>query len=70
MCKSRLHTQAQEKTNKEDGLIVTSKNNKLGIGQEIECPRCHNIMTLCSDFDKLCYICEECSFILALNYSL
>jgi hypothetical protein len=27
---------------------------------EIECPRCHDMMTLCSDFDFLCYRCEEC----------
>jgi len=27
---------------------------------EIECPRCHDIMTLCSHFDYLYYICEEC----------
>jgi predicted nucleic acid-binding Zn ribbon protein len=27
---------------------------------EIECPRCHDIMTLCSDFDLLYYKCEEC----------
>lgn len=28
---------------------------------EIECPRCHEIMTLCSDFDYLYYKCEECN---------
>jgi hypothetical protein len=27
---------------------------------EIECPRCHDIMTLCSGFDLLYYKCEEC----------
>jgi predicted nucleic acid-binding Zn ribbon protein len=27
---------------------------------EIECPRCRDIMTLCSDFDFLYYKCEEC----------
>ena len=27
---------------------------------EIECPRCHDIMTLCSHFDCLYYKCEEC----------
>jgi predicted nucleic acid-binding Zn ribbon protein len=27
---------------------------------EIECPRCHDMMTLCSDFDLLYYKCEEC----------
>jgi len=54
MCKRRSLTQAEEETNKDDGLIITSKEankNNLAIGQEIECPRCHKIMTLCSDFD-------------------
>jgi hypothetical protein len=32
------------------------------IENEIECPRCYNIMTLCSDFDNLYYLCEECDF--------
>ena len=26
------------------------------IEQEIECPRCYDIMALSSDFDKLCYL--------------
>lgn len=29
---------------------------------EIECPRCHDNMILCSDFDNLYYVCEECDF--------
>ena len=49
--------------------VEVNKNN-LAIDLETECPRCHDIMTLCSDFDKLCYTCEECSFLLALNHSL
>ena len=32
------------------------------IEHEIDCPRCYNIMTLCSDFDNLYYLCEECDF--------
>ncbi len=32
----------------------------LSIEQEIECPRCHDVMTLCSEFDRLGYYCEEC----------
>jgi hypothetical protein len=31
---------------------------------EIECPRCHDSMMLCSDFDTLFYVCEECDFCL------
>jgi len=42
------------------------KNNNLDLEQEIECPRCHNIMTLSSQFDRLCYLCEECDFHLNL----
>ena len=38
------------------------------IEQEIECPRCHDVMTLHSEFDRLGYICEECSFSLYLSH--
>jgi hypothetical protein len=31
---------------------------------EIECPRCHDSMILCSEFDNLYYVCEECDFCL------
>jgi hypothetical protein len=31
---------------------------------DIECPRCHDSMILCSDFDSLYYVCEECDFCL------
>ncbi|MFZ0510608.1 MAG: hypothetical protein WAM14_03290 [Candidatus Nitrosopolaris sp.] len=43
------------------------KNNNLEFEQEIECPRCHDIMTLSSQFDRLCYLCEECDFPLYLD---
>jgi hypothetical protein len=32
------------------------------IEHEIGCPRCYNVMTLCSNFDSLYYLCEECDF--------
>ena len=35
--------------------------------QEIECPRCYDIMALSSDFDRLCYLCQECSLSLLIN---
>jgi hypothetical protein len=35
--------------------------------QEIECPRCNDIMTLSSDFDMLGYICEECDLLLVMK---
>ena len=28
--------------------------------QEIECPRCSDIMVLTSDFDRFLYLCHEC----------
>jgi hypothetical protein len=40
----------------------------LSIEQEIECPRCHDVMTLHSEFDRLGCFCEECSFSLHLNH--
>jgi hypothetical protein len=38
--------------------VITELDN------EIECPRCNDIMELCSSFDKLVYSCENCSFFL------
>ncbi len=31
---------------------------------ETQCPRCNDIMELCSSFDKLVYSCESWSFLL------
>ena len=44
----------------EDGVL---KNME----QEIECPRCYDIMTLSSDFDKLGYFCQECDLLLVMK---
>ena len=38
------------------------------IEQEIECPRCHDVMTLHSEFDRQGYLCEECDFSLHLSH--
>jgi hypothetical protein len=35
--------------------------------QEIECPRCYDIMTLSSNFDELGYICQECDLLLVMK---
>lgn len=43
---------------------VPIENTIQVIENEIECPRCYEIMTLCSDFDSLYYICESCDFYL------
>ncbi|HYA83697.1 MAG TPA: hypothetical protein VEH06_09660 [Candidatus Bathyarchaeia archaeon] len=39
-------------------------NLKTELEFEIECPRCYDKMTLCSDFDGLYYFCEQCGFLL------
>ena len=39
-------------------------NTKAELEFEIECPRCYDNMTLCSDFDGLYYFCEECGSLL------
>jgi hypothetical protein len=52
-----LHLQGEEKS---DQML---KN----IEQEIECPRCNDIMTLTSDFDKLGYFCQECDLLLVMK---
>ena len=35
--------------------------------QEIDCPRCSDIMTLSSDFDGLLYFCQECQLSLVMK---
>jgi formylmethanofuran dehydrogenase subunit E len=37
------------------------------IEQEIECSRCHDIMTLSSDFDKLLFVSQECDLLLMMK---
>ena len=58
-----LLTQIQ-KQSKSAHTSQTKKWNNPSIDQEIECPSCHDVMALCSDFDSFCYLCRECSFIL------
>ena len=40
----------------------------ISIEQEIEYPRCHDVMTLHSKFYRLGYIYEECDFSLHLSH--
>ena len=40
----------------------------ISIEEEIECPRCHDVMTLHSEFDRLGYLYEECDFLLHLSH--
>jgi hypothetical protein len=52
----------------ENGIITSTKNEYLLIEQEIECPRCHGIMTLHREFDSPGYFCEGCDFVLRLTH--
>jgi late competence protein required for DNA uptake (superfamily II DNA/RNA helicase) len=52
----------------EEETVTQAKEQVLSIEQEIECPRCHDVMMLNSDFDILGYYCEECSFSLHLSH--
>ncbi|MGD1837860.1 MAG: hypothetical protein ACPKPY_07355 [Nitrososphaeraceae archaeon] len=47
-----------------NSLDKREKNVLEDIESEIECPRCHDTMTLCSDFNSLFYQCYECDFCL------
>jgi hypothetical protein len=55
-----VHLQLQEKDENDYHIL---KNME----QRIECPRCNDIMTLSSDFDKLGYNCEECDLLLVMK---
>jgi hypothetical protein len=62
-------TRAEDKrpeTVEEFGLLhqkeEESSHSELDI--ETECPRCHEVMELRSNFDVLAYFCENCSFLL------
>jgi hypothetical protein len=65
---------------KDDNKLLVSMSKELVLQQqtlqserepdietEIECPHCYDIMTLCYDFDKLYYFCEECNLSLLIN---
>jgi hypothetical protein len=59
--KARLEEEDNNMPAAQNSLIIEKKEI---IQNEIECPRCNGIMSLCSDFDSLFYNCEECDFIL------
>ena len=62
------------KTEPENQVLETIEESSLAeqkeepvlpeLDMEIECPRCNEIMELCSSFDELMYSCESCSFLL------
>lgn len=58
-----LQYHQQDKKNAKQQNINT--NTELQF--EIECPRCYDAMILCSDFNSLHYLCEECNFCLYIQ---
>lgn len=46
---------------------ATEDKTSKDIEQEIECPRCYDVMALSSDFDKLLYFCQECGLSLVMK---
>jgi hypothetical protein len=61
-----LASQLENADDKQPSVQLAKEN--LSIEQEIECPRCHDVMTLHSEFDRLGYLCEECDFSLHLYH--
>jgi hypothetical protein len=50
-----------------DSQALEEEQTNKEIEQEIDCPRCHDVMALSSDFDRLLYFCQECSFSLVMK---
>jgi DNA-directed RNA polymerase subunit RPC12/RpoP len=50
-----------------DSQVLEEEQTSKEMEQEIECPRCHDVMALSSDFDRLLYFCQECSFSLVMK---
>jgi hypothetical protein len=46
-----------------------NRENKMlqDLEQEIECPRCYDIMSLSSNFDSMCYFCQGCDLSLSIH---
>jgi hypothetical protein len=71
MSEEMLLQQPQQQQQQADPSLLqydkeTEDNNRekkmlQDIEQEIECPRCYDIMSLSSDFNGLCYFCQECN---------
>jgi Zn finger protein HypA/HybF involved in hydrogenase expression len=51
-------------TIEEPSLEQNEESIMTELDQDIECPRCNDIMELNSKFDALVYYCENCSFFL------
>jgi late competence protein required for DNA uptake (superfamily II DNA/RNA helicase) len=65
MSLDRSELQIEDST---ETALQSREESILPIEHEIDCPRCHDIMMLSAQFDRLCYLCEECSFSLYLSH--
>jgi hypothetical protein len=52
---------------KSDSQDIEEDKSTKDLEQEIECPRCYDVMTLSSNFDNLGYVCQECDFLLVMK---
>jgi hypothetical protein len=50
-----------------DAQDAEEHNATKDVEQEIECPRCYDVMALSSDFDRLLYFCQECGLSLVMK---
>jgi hypothetical protein len=57
-------TQAPEISEKMRTEEKTKESVLTELDNDIECPRCNDVMELHSSFDKLVYSCDSCSFLL------
>jgi hypothetical protein len=57
--RSKLLTEVQKEdiSQPSDTITQLKEENNLAVEHEIECPRCLDIMTLQSEFDRLGYVC-------------
>jgi hypothetical protein len=65
-----LHKQQLQVNPLQNENDIEDKEEKMiqdNMEQEIECPRCYDIMALSSNFDRLCYLCQECNLSLLIN---
>jgi hypothetical protein len=49
------------------GHLLMANARKQRMEQEIECPRCYDIMTLSSIFGRLGYTCQKCDLLLVMK---
>ena len=69
MSKELLLQQQRQVNTLQNENDIEDKEEKIikDIEQEIECPRCCEMMALSSDFERKCYVCREYNLSLLIN---